>query len=199
MEDETRAAFDPTRMSSSSDPKGLKPVHPRTLRQTTWSIVEHGRKSHKAEESMKYLAEFRQHPIRARLRAVVLSHMFEYFVGILLLSNAFVTGCGAQIRAHYPQKDLPVFFMIADFFFMLAFTIELVLRVYVLGVDFFWMNGWAWNVFDLVVVSVQVVEFIVQYAQQAMDDKKRHWRLEHFENSPTWEDCKVAENGKDYP
>lgn len=110
--------------------------------------------------------------VQGLLRQMVLNPWFEYIVAIMLLANAVSIGSRAEYRAQNPTKRTPDVFTTAELMFSLIFTAELVIRIFVFRFDFLRMKGWEWNLFDLIVVSLQFVESIFDLVGAAITDQK---------------------------
>merc|ERR1712110_579411 len=53
-------------------------------------------------------------------------------------------------------------YIVIDRMFCAIFTIELILRLFLYRSHFFTMTGFQWNIFDLVLVSLQVLEVVTR-------------------------------------
>eukprot|EP00929_Paragymnodinium_shiwhaense_P063250 TRINITY_DN31610_c0_g2_i1.p1 TRINITY_DN31610_c0_g2~~TRINITY_DN31610_c0_g2_i1.p1 ORF type:complete len:765 (+),score=152.40 TRINITY_DN31610_c0_g2_i1:161-2455(+) len=99
---------------------------------------------------------------RRRLDAMLRRPAFEALTLICITANALVIGFETNIQAK--DEETSTFKMIFrgfDILFCIVFTAELLLRGYTYRCNFFRMVGWAWNVFDLVVVMLQLSEEFV--------------------------------------
>jgi len=105
------------------------------------------------------------------LRRMVLNPLFEYFIGFLLFANALSIGFRAQHRAANPAETIPTFYADLERMFGGLFTFEILLKFYAFRLGFLTMRGWQWNAFDLFVVVLQDVEFIVELVLQSDSSK----------------------------
>eukprot|EP00443_Scrippsiella_acuminata_P101835 CAMPEP_0115603630 /NCGR_PEP_ID=MMETSP0272-20121206/16523_1 /TAXON_ID=71861 /ORGANISM="Scrippsiella trochoidea, Strain CCMP3099" /LENGTH=487 /DNA_ID=CAMNT_0003039151 /DNA_START=174 /DNA_END=1634 /DNA_ORIENTATION=+ len=84
---------------------------------------------------------------------------FDYVSGLLVFANAITLGVQTDFMARHVDLDVvPLFFRILELFFCAVFTGEILLRIYVYRGYFFQMADWRWNLFDIVIVSMQVGE-----------------------------------------
>lgn len=83
---------------------------------------------------------------------------FENIAGMLVILNALTLGFETNYHAATRTDEIPWIFSMTEGIFCALFTLELVLRLKVYGGSFFTMEDWPWNVFDLTVVTLQVVE-----------------------------------------
>lgn len=98
---------------------------------------------------------------RAAGEALMNSWQFDCVVGMLIMVNALAIGLEADYRAAYAQQDsgeLPPALEISEVGFAIVFGAELCLRLWVQRCAFFIAAGWAWNVFDFAIISLQIVD-----------------------------------------
>lgn len=145
--EDTENCLSPTKSMQSSD-SGFKAVRPKSIH------LPSRFKSARATTMEDIVLEDCRHT----MRTIVLSPWFEYMVGALLMLNAISIGVKAEFRAQNPSEKAPVFFKVSETIFGLLFTVELVMRLYVFRKKFLRIKGWQWNLFDLIVVSLQIVE-----------------------------------------
>lgn len=93
-----------------------------------------------------------------RLRRLLSSHTFEHFVAFLVILNGALLGFEADHHASHPEREVPGFVRSSEMLFCTVFVMELLLRLSVFRRAFFTQAGWPWNIFDLLVVALQVVE-----------------------------------------
>eukprot|EP00928_Gymnodinium_smaydae_P074982 TRINITY_DN57_c0_g1_i1.p1 TRINITY_DN57_c0_g1~~TRINITY_DN57_c0_g1_i1.p1 ORF type:complete len:574 (+),score=74.33 TRINITY_DN57_c0_g1_i1:74-1795(+) len=93
---------------------------------------------------------------RAATKHMLESILFENMVGVIVIANAMLLGyetdCKLAKRAPHPWS------ITFDAGFFLFFCCELLLRLCVYGSVFFSMQGWAWNIFDFFLVTVQSID-----------------------------------------
>merc|ERR1719433_1680275 len=58
-------------------------------------------------------------------------------------------------------RDVPMHFYVADCVFALVFGVELCLRIWVYGRQFYRGEDWRWNSFDACLVALSAVELMV--------------------------------------
>jgi voltage-gated sodium channel len=98
---------------------------------------------------------------RAKAILVCGSAYFDYVTAILILLNGILVGVQTEYMAVKDLKDPPIAFEVVEYLFCVAFTIELALRLYAYRSRFFTSSGKAWNIFDFIIVSVQLVEIFM--------------------------------------
>eukprot|EP00931_Biecheleriopsis_adriatica_P056515 TRINITY_DN33485_c0_g1_i1.p1 TRINITY_DN33485_c0_g1~~TRINITY_DN33485_c0_g1_i1.p1 ORF type:complete len:673 (+),score=122.49 TRINITY_DN33485_c0_g1_i1:24-2042(+) len=92
---------------------------------------------------------------------------FDYVMGALLIGNAIVIGLQTEHRATNGEtSEMPFGFLIVDWFFCVAFFVELFLRAIHTGSvrEFFCGSSWKWNLFDMFVVVFQWADQLIQLA-----------------------------------
>jgi hypothetical protein len=88
-----------------------------------------------------------------------------------MLNSVCIAG-HAQTRAQNPTTGAPAIYASLEFVFGFVFTGEIALRFYAFRMKFFKMKGWQWNVFDLLVVSLQDAETLMDLLMRAGGDAK---------------------------
>jgi len=96
--------------------------------------------------------------LRDFLESVVTSLYFEHTVGLLVIANSLTLGVETDLRS--TNKSGKTHFLVAacEPFFCILFTIELLTRIFVYRSYFFIMQDWLWNLFDILVVSLQLID-----------------------------------------
>eukprot|EP00931_Biecheleriopsis_adriatica_P018573 TRINITY_DN12974_c0_g1_i5.p1 TRINITY_DN12974_c0_g1~~TRINITY_DN12974_c0_g1_i5.p1 ORF type:complete len:624 (-),score=79.61 TRINITY_DN12974_c0_g1_i5:24-1829(-) len=89
---------------------------------------------------------------------LMLSPYFEMASMLLIFLNAVQIGVQTHEMAVSRSTDTPQHHRVLEVTFACFFTLELVIRLYVHRLSFFYMRGWAWHVFDLVLVLLQWLE-----------------------------------------
>jgi len=92
------------------------------------------------------------------LSRVVNHPIFEYLTGLLVITNAVTLGIETNYQVTHRVEHIPKAFSVTEAAFCVLFTVEQLMRLQVHGRRFFTMKGWPWNIFDLVVVTLQLVE-----------------------------------------
>eukprot|EP00930_Biecheleria_cincta_P043121 TRINITY_DN29649_c0_g1_i1.p1 TRINITY_DN29649_c0_g1~~TRINITY_DN29649_c0_g1_i1.p1 ORF type:complete len:722 (-),score=122.73 TRINITY_DN29649_c0_g1_i1:175-2340(-) len=108
------------------------------------------------------------------LKMIVSHDYFDYIMGGLILTNSLVIGVQTHMQAIDIQDRSGRVdgWQIVDITFSLLFLIELLLRILALGAHFFYMEGWAWNVFDSICVSFSVVDEATELLLAGTEAKK---------------------------
>eukprot|EP00929_Paragymnodinium_shiwhaense_P118108 TRINITY_DN897_c0_g3_i4.p1 TRINITY_DN897_c0_g3~~TRINITY_DN897_c0_g3_i4.p1 ORF type:complete len:594 (-),score=106.66 TRINITY_DN897_c0_g3_i4:406-2187(-) len=99
------------------------------------------------------------------LKAIVVHPTFEAYFAFLILVNAAFTCVEVELRLESPHGDLPPFFAPIGHILGLSFLFELVVRMAAYGKAFLFGPGWAWNCFDLFLVSSWCAEFTLDLIQ----------------------------------
>merc|ERR1719329_1791924 len=79
-------------------------------------------------------------------------------MGIVIVANAITIGMQVEFAATQPVEDPPAHFRLLESIFCAIFTVELACRIYVFRLAFFRNSDWRWNLFDFLVVSLQLME-----------------------------------------
>lgn len=88
---------------------------------------------------------------------------FDYVMGLAIIANAVLMGVQADIavqNARTGAKEPPVIRAVAVALGA-VFTAELVIRILAYRGDFFTKPGWRWNIFDFLLVFLQLSEEVV--------------------------------------
>eukprot|EP00930_Biecheleria_cincta_P048546 TRINITY_DN3382_c0_g2_i1.p1 TRINITY_DN3382_c0_g2~~TRINITY_DN3382_c0_g2_i1.p1 ORF type:complete len:655 (-),score=91.15 TRINITY_DN3382_c0_g2_i1:442-2406(-) len=102
-----------------------------------------------------------RHP-RKFLRWMISQRSFESFVMGLILVNVIIVGIEVDTSARLPSDDIPMVFETLDRVFTVLFSLELTLKICVLGCwDFFNGPDKLWNFFDILIVSLSVLELLL--------------------------------------
>jgi len=86
------------------------------------------------------------------------SSKFDNMIGSLILVNAVTIGVQTDIMARDVTDEPPEAIQHIEKIFLLAFSCELSLRLYVFGRGFFHSGDLYWNWFDFIVVTLQLME-----------------------------------------
>eukprot|EP00927_Polykrikos_kofoidii_P086207 TRINITY_DN9593_c0_g2_i1.p1 TRINITY_DN9593_c0_g2~~TRINITY_DN9593_c0_g2_i1.p1 ORF type:complete len:617 (+),score=69.83 TRINITY_DN9593_c0_g2_i1:56-1852(+) len=97
-------------------------------------------------------------------RAVVLlrSSSEAFIAGTIVLNGIFI-GVQTNYMAVSLSEDFPAWFFFADFVFFFIFFFEILLRIGFLRSRFFFAASWSWNIFDAVLVLLQLVELVATF------------------------------------
>eukprot|EP00931_Biecheleriopsis_adriatica_P018569 TRINITY_DN12974_c0_g1_i1.p1 TRINITY_DN12974_c0_g1~~TRINITY_DN12974_c0_g1_i1.p1 ORF type:complete len:633 (-),score=95.12 TRINITY_DN12974_c0_g1_i1:24-1922(-) len=97
---------------------------------------------------------------RGVVTRLMLHPCFELASMSLIFLNAVQIGVQTHEMAISHNTDTPQHHRVLEIIFACFFTLELCIRLYVHRLSFFYMRGWAWNLFDLMLVSLQWLEEI---------------------------------------
>jgi len=95
------------------------------------------------------------------VRRIVESAYFDYLSAVLIMLNAISLGLQTDYMARELTAEEPLVLAVIEKIFCFCFTAELVLRLIVHRLQFFWMPGWRWNLFDCLIVGMQLAEEVV--------------------------------------
>eukprot|EP00929_Paragymnodinium_shiwhaense_P086474 TRINITY_DN46991_c0_g1_i1.p1 TRINITY_DN46991_c0_g1~~TRINITY_DN46991_c0_g1_i1.p1 ORF type:complete len:801 (+),score=182.89 TRINITY_DN46991_c0_g1_i1:65-2467(+) len=93
-----------------------------------------------------------------RLRIIVTSPAFDYVSILLIVANAVSLGVQTDHQARYKWRDPPSDFRRAETFFCIFFTGELLIKLAAYRCSFFINDMYRWNIFDCIVVGMQLSE-----------------------------------------
>lgn len=89
---------------------------------------------------------------------------FEVVTTLLVFSNAITIGIQTDWAARNVTHSVPRIFQLLETFFCVCFSFELGVRLFVWQCQFFYhKDNWKWNLFDMIVVTVQVVEEVIGF------------------------------------
>mmetsp|Transcript_41346 Transcript_41346/g.105184 ORF Transcript_41346/g.105184 Transcript_41346/m.105184 type:complete len:694 (+) Transcript_41346:132-2213(+) len=114
-----------------------------------------------------------EHPMeRARriLGACVVSTAFELTSALLIIMNVVVLGIEAESMARSSAMASSLNFRLAERFFCIAFSIEVLLRIFVQRLEFFKGYEFLWNMLDLIAILLQIADIVGDEVLLAMAD-----------------------------
>lgn len=111
-----------------------------------------------------------------RARLIVQHKAFDLIFATLILINAAFLGVQLEYKVHMASDETPVPFFIIQNLFSFLFLVELLCRICASGRAFFCCKHWAWNLFDLIVVLLSLVEVVIQ----VMSESQSGDELENF-------------------
>jgi len=92
---------------------------------------------------------------------IVTHSWFDSLVCIFIIANALSIGILTNYLAtHSTDGKVPTHFRVIDGFFCIFFTMEICFKIYAYRSSFFMGPSWGWNMFDVAVVGLQLVEEI---------------------------------------
>lgn len=102
--------------------------------------------------------------LREKLLVFVCSQWFDYMTGFLIITNAVTLGVQTDYLArNLGSTSLPIALRAIELSLCAFFTFEIILRLFVFRLDFFRMSGRAWNVFDMLLVFMQLVDELINF------------------------------------
>lgn len=107
--------------------------------------------------------------IRAKCAGLVLRQEFDWVVCVAIILNAASLGVQTNFMANSSSPEVPIEFLRLETFFCVVFALELCLRLFTFKKLFFTMPGFHWNVFDFIVVILQVTEEVLAAFQSDAD------------------------------
>lgn len=120
------------------------------------------KKSFEFEDSMK---EYSDQGIRQSANYLLHDKRFELMVIFFIVANAITLGISVQYnsvnRKHSEDKSEP-FIIGLEVIFLIFFTVELAVRLFVWRTDFFIGQEWSWNWFDAFVVVVSLADRLLE-------------------------------------
>lgn len=96
------------------------------------------------------------------LSAVVLSEAFDSIAGVMVLLGTIFIGIKTDYLLQNPHWFL-VEFEVLEWIFCAFFVTEISMRLFVFRKLFFTVDGWEWNVLDLLLTVYQVLQKICEY------------------------------------
>ncbi|CAJ1357725.1 unnamed protein product [Effrenium voratum] len=99
---------------------------------------------------------------------IVNSTAFPIFIQFVILANLLVLGLEVDTAASVPSQDMPGWFEVANYVIVFVFTAELLLKFMALGCrKYFCSSDRTWNLLDLIIVSVSILECGVDLVAKA--------------------------------
>jgi hypothetical protein len=86
---------------------------------------------------------------------------FDYVMGMLVLVNSAMIGIQTDVVARRNLRAAPFGFRVCETCFTIVFTVELLFRIIASWGRFFKVRSWHWNVFDCIIVGLQITEEFV--------------------------------------
>eukprot|EP00928_Gymnodinium_smaydae_P051402 TRINITY_DN34936_c0_g1_i1.p1 TRINITY_DN34936_c0_g1~~TRINITY_DN34936_c0_g1_i1.p1 ORF type:complete len:591 (+),score=88.60 TRINITY_DN34936_c0_g1_i1:57-1775(+) len=127
--------------------------------------------SSQREDTLATENDFAPRSFRQQVQRLVQGESFHQAVIVLLLSNALLVGIETQHFASCESSDelgscrdgLGRSLRVLESLYCVCFAGELSVRVYAFGTSFFCGDSWAWNLYDFLVVALQVIEQVLQF------------------------------------
>lgn len=148
-----------TGQTEQSGPSADRKVTTRRLFASSFhGLLPQGTRMYPGKSRRNVVTPKRLSARKKKVVAIVNSREFEVAVAVLLVLNAAYIGVQVDYLAQNIDSAAPAFFTISGWIFCICFVLEVGIRMYALGWSFFCVDGWKWNVFDLLVVTMQVCE-----------------------------------------
>eukprot|EP00930_Biecheleria_cincta_P071642 TRINITY_DN59114_c0_g1_i1.p1 TRINITY_DN59114_c0_g1~~TRINITY_DN59114_c0_g1_i1.p1 ORF type:complete len:615 (-),score=88.55 TRINITY_DN59114_c0_g1_i1:103-1947(-) len=112
------------------------------------------------------------------LQAVLEHPMWDALILCVILLNGITIGVQTEYMARSTSEDVPVPLQVAEVVFCVFFTVELALRLWMEQKIFFVGPDMYWNIFDFLVVGLQILEEAMQLASIASGSQ--HHRSTNF-------------------
>jgi hypothetical protein len=90
---------------------------------------------------------------------VVRHPRWEALASVFICINAFLLGWQTELEASH--GDVPSWILVGNLFFCVFFTLEIVFRFAAYRIQFIYMRSWKWNLFDLLLVILQIADEII--------------------------------------
>ncbi|CAE7022037.1 Scn11a [Symbiodinium natans] len=107
---------------------------------------------------------------RNRLRWLIQNQWFDFLIMGMILIHTLSIGAQINHLAATERTDGGRFWRSVDFFFCVFFAIEVAMKVYVYRMRFFTMRACAWNIIDLVLAILQIVEEVMALVASATEE-----------------------------
>mmetsp|Transcript_45860 Transcript_45860/g.109199 ORF Transcript_45860/g.109199 Transcript_45860/m.109199 type:complete len:828 (+) Transcript_45860:84-2567(+) len=109
--------------------------------------------------------------LRWRFAPFVCNEYYDIAAGILICIHAVLLGFEADIAAARARdgESQPLWVQFVAFAFSCVFVVEVMLRIFAYGDQYFNVEQWRWNVFDLAVVLLHLTEEVVQTSMRVSD------------------------------
>eukprot|EP00927_Polykrikos_kofoidii_P049637 TRINITY_DN43674_c0_g1_i1.p1 TRINITY_DN43674_c0_g1~~TRINITY_DN43674_c0_g1_i1.p1 ORF type:complete len:663 (+),score=133.68 TRINITY_DN43674_c0_g1_i1:69-2057(+) len=97
------------------------------------------------------------------VQCAVYSDIFDYIMGVIVFLSSLMIGLQVNYGAENVHETRPPNWLVAtNVSFCILFTLELLARIATFGRRFFVMDGWKWNVFDMVVAVISIFDEVAQ-------------------------------------
>lgn len=106
---------------------------------------------------------------RRQIEIGVRSSSFTNFIMLLIVGNAILLGVEIDVSSRVGQNDVPTWFGTVNAMLVFIFVTETVLKLLAVGCTEFWKGEEClWNTFDFVIVSLSVMETVIDFWAQTM-------------------------------
>lgn len=106
----------------------------------------------------------RDSSLRSLAKQLVKSPFFAYAVTTIITFNLIILGIEVDVSTHLGQDDIPEWFGICNLVVVILFTLEMSISLFAQGCGVFFCGRerW-WNLFDLVIIMVSLLETILDF------------------------------------
>jgi len=115
---------------------------------------------------------------RKRLRRLVQNPWFDCFIMAMILVHTLSIGAQINHLAATERTDGGRFWRSIDVFFCVFFASEVSIKLYVYRLRFFTMHACAWNIIDLVLAILQIVEEVMALVASITEEPYQNLRLD---------------------
>ncbi|CAE7268908.1 UGT2A3 [Symbiodinium microadriaticum] len=115
---------------------------------------------------------------RKTLRRLVQNPWFDCFIMGMILVHTLSIGAQINHLAAMERTDGGRFWRSIDFFFCVFFATEVSIKLYVYRLRFFTMHACAWNIIDLVLAILQIVEEVMALVASITEEPYQSLRLD---------------------
>eukprot|EP00927_Polykrikos_kofoidii_P082512 TRINITY_DN8224_c0_g1_i5.p1 TRINITY_DN8224_c0_g1~~TRINITY_DN8224_c0_g1_i5.p1 ORF type:complete len:630 (-),score=94.33 TRINITY_DN8224_c0_g1_i5:49-1938(-) len=146
-------------------PRNSKPKNPISSRRTikvSTSLVRSAKSAQNFLEGEESQEEIQ--PSTKRRVFKFLTDMSDMFIAAVILMNGIFMGVQTNHMATTLSEAPPKWFLILELMFFTFFLAELLLRVACLRCRFFTCPTWHWNIFDTILVLLQLIEIVMEWS-----------------------------------
>eukprot|EP00435_Cladocopium_sp_Y103_P004633 s5166_g1.t1 len=106
--------------------------------------------------------QFQKRKWRSCVKEIIFSPWFSLAITFLILLNVILLGVEVDVSATLDLDEVPSWFGTVNAMIVLIFVVEMILKIFVLGCREFWCGVESgWNIFDSLIVSLSVVDLVV--------------------------------------
>mmetsp|Transcript_5126 Transcript_5126/g.8612 ORF Transcript_5126/g.8612 Transcript_5126/m.8612 type:complete len:570 (+) Transcript_5126:43-1752(+) len=106
--------------------------------------------------------QFQKRKWRSCVKELIFSPWFSLAITFLILLNVVLLGVEVDVSATLALDEVPSWFGTVNALIVCIFVVEMLLKIFVLGCQEFWCGVESgWNIFDSLIVSLSVVDLVV--------------------------------------
>lgn len=102
------------------------------------------------------------------------SHYFANFVSLCIILNVILLGVEVDVAGSLSLEEAPTWLWIMNALIVGLFVVEIIVKWIALGWDFWVGPEYRWNIFDLVIILISVVDAILD---RVAEEKQANLRL----------------------